>query len=184
VLLYLACIATSLGLFMPFVHIAAYAQDHGLSRGTGALLVSIIGLGSAAGRLFLGGVADRFGRRRAVAAAFLGMGAMLLWWLASTAFWSLATFALLFGLCYGAFVALIPALTSDYFGTRNAGAIIGVLYTSVALGSAIGPYLAGWGYDVQESYTLPILLGAAANLAAGICMLTIAEPARWRRERE
>lgn len=179
-LLYLACLTTSLGLFIPFGHLAAYAQDHGLSREAGAWLVSLVGLGSAVGRLGLGGVADRVGRRPSITAAFLGMALMLLWWLMATGFWALAVFAVVFGLCYGAFVALIPALTSDYFGGRNAGAIIGVLYTSVAFGALLGPYLAGWGYDLRESYTLPIAFGAGTNLAAVACMLLIADPARWR----
>ena len=50
----------------------------------------------------------------------------------------LAVFALLFGLCYGGLVALNPALAADYFGGRNAGGIIGVLYSGVAIGALLG----------------------------------------------
>jgi MFS family permease len=182
-LLYGACLATSLGLFIPFAHLAAYARDQGLSDVTGAWLVALIGAGSAAGRLGLGSVADRAGRRRSLAAAFAGMGLMLVWWLAATSFWSLAVFALLFGVGYGGFVALIPALTSDYFGGRNAGAIIGVLYTGPGIGALVGPYLAGLAYDVRESYVLPIALAALANLVAVACMALLTDPARWRAER-
>ena len=43
-------------------------------------------------------------------------------------------FAFAFGTFYGGFVALAPAVTVDYFGTRSAGATIGVIYSSVAIG--------------------------------------------------
>jgi len=64
---------------------------------------------------------------------------------------------------------VLPALVADYFGGRNVGGIIGVLYTSVAFGTLIGPSAAGLAFDLSRSYALPILAGVAANLiAAGI----------------
>lgn len=179
-LLYGATVATSLGLFIPFAHLAPYARDHGHSDVTGAVLVGLIGAGSAAGRLVLGGTADRVGRRRSLGAAFAGMALMLVWWLGATSVWALAAFAVLFGACYGGFVALLPALTSDYFGGRNAGAILGVLYTAAGIGALAGPYLAGRFYDLNHSYELPIAFSAAANLGAVACMVLLADPARWR----
>jgi MFS family permease len=182
-LLYAASLATSLGLFIPFAHLSAYAQDHGFSEGFGALLVGFIGVGSTAGRLVLGGSADRFGRRRSLVATFAGMGLALLAWLAATEGWSLAAFALAFGAAYGGFVALVPALTADYFGGRNMGGILGVLYTAAGIGALIGPVVAGAVYDARDSYTMPILLGAAMNGVAMLCVYLLPEPEHWRRDR-
>jgi MFS family permease len=178
-ILYLACLATTLGLFIPFAHIVPYATDHGLSEFTGAVVLGAIGAGSIGGRLVLGGSADRIGRRQALAGSFLLMAATLLWWLAAMQAWSLILFALLFGVGYGGFVALIPALASDYFGVRHTGALIGLLYTSAAAGSLIGPTLAGVAFDLRDSYALPILLSAAANLLAAGCMVIIGAPDRF-----
>lgn len=178
-LLYGACMATSLGLFIPFAHLAPYARDHGLSSGFGALLIGLIGVGSTVGRLVLGGSADRIGRRQALAGTFAAMGLALLGWLAAEDAWSLAIFALVFGAAYGGFVALVPALTTEYFGVRNAGGIIGVLYTGAAVGALLGPTLAGAIYDARDSYTLPIILGAAMNGVALICMVILPSPGRW-----
>jgi MFS transporter, OFA family, oxalate/formate antiporter len=91
---------------------------------------------------------------------------MQIWWLGAEQFWSLAVYALVFGTCYGGFVALIPALTIDYFGGRSAGGIIGILYTSVALGTLAGPPLAGLAFDLTRSYTVPIAAGALCALVA------------------
>lgn len=54
----------------------------------------------------------------------------------------------------------------DYFGGRSVGGIIGILYTSVAFGTLIGPSAAGFAFDISRSYTLPILAGVCANIVA------------------
>lgn len=176
VLLTVATVATSLGLFIPFAHLAPYARDHGLSDKTGAVLVGLIGVGSSAGRLGVGGLADRFGRRRSLVLAYVLMSATLLWWLVSERAPALAVFAVGFGIGYGGFVALLPALIADYFGGRSVGGIIGLVYTGAAVGALAGPSLAGVIFDLVESYTLPILLGVAANIGAVVCVLALAEP--------
>jgi hypothetical protein len=61
----------------------------------------------------------------------------------------------------------------DYFGGRNVSGIIGILYTSVAFGTLVGPSAAGFAYDVNHSYTLPILISAAANVVAALIVVTI-----------
>jgi len=177
-LLYAAGVATTLGLFIPFAHLVPYATDHGISERWGALILGMIGAGSIAGRLGMGGTADRIGRRQALAGSFLLMAAVQLWWLGATEVWSLIVFALVFGVAYGGFVALMPALISDFFGVRYAGAVIGLIYTAAAIGNLLGPTLAGLAFDLADSYTLPILLSALANLVAVGCMIAIGNPAR------
>jgi MFS transporter, OFA family, oxalate/formate antiporter len=104
---------------------------------------------------------------------FLGMALALAAWAVSAGFWALAGFSLVFGVFYGGYVAVLPALVMDYFGGRNVSGIIGILYTSVAFGTLIGPGAAGFAFDISHSYVLPILAGAGLNIiAAGImvCM--------------
>jgi MFS transporter, OFA family, oxalate/formate antiporter len=72
-------------------------------------MLSLFGVGSTAGRFLLGNLADRIGRRRSVVAMFAGMATMQLWWLVAVATWEIATFALLFGIFYGGYVALYGA---------------------------------------------------------------------------
>jgi MFS family permease len=167
--LYAACLACSFGLFVPFVHLVPYAVDHGVKASSAALLLGVIGIGSTAGRFFLGGLADRLGRQPALVMMFAGMALALVVWALSTAYWALAVFAFLYGVFYGGFVAIVPALVMDYFGGRNVSAIIGVLYTSVAFGTLVGPSAAGFAFDVSRSYVLPIVVAVCSNvIAAGI----------------
>jgi MFS family permease len=164
--LYAACLICSFGLFVPFVHLVPYAGDHGVAASSAVLLLGVIGIGSTAGRFFLGGLADRIGRQSTLLLLFIGMAIALAIWLISTNFWQLAGFAFVYGMIYGAWVAVLPAVVMDYFGGRNVSAIIGILYTSVAFGTLIGPSAAGFAFDLTSDYTLPILAGVVANIIA------------------
>jgi MFS family permease len=176
--LYAACLTCSFGLFVPFVHLIPYAIDHGARQSSAVLLLGAIGVGSTAGRFFLGGLADRWGRGHALVLMFAGMGASLLIWVCSTQWRSLCLFALLYGGFYGGFVAILPALVMDYFGGRHVSGIIGVLYTSVAFGTLVGPSAAGFAFDISHSYTMPILVGVVANIIAALIIRRISTSAR------
>ena len=69
---------------------------------------------------------------------------------------------------YGGWVAVLPAVVMDHFGGRNVSGIIGILYSSVAFGTLIGPSAAGFAFDLTGNYTLPILVSAAANIVAAV----------------
>jgi MFS transporter, OFA family, oxalate/formate antiporter len=164
--LYIACLICSFGLFVPFVHLVPYALDHGIPQSSAVLLLGVIGVGSTAGRFLLGGLADRMGRQLAVLIMFAGMAGALVIWVLSTGLWTLAGFAFIYGVFYGGFVAVLPALVMDYFGGRNVSGVIGALYTSVAFGTLIGPSAAGFVFDLSHSYMLPILASVGANVVA------------------
>ncbi len=110
---------------------------------------------------------------------FAGMAAALALWAVSDRLWSLAVFAFVYGVFYGGWVAVLPSVVMDYFGGRNVSGIIGVLYTSVAFGTLIGPSAAGFAFDLSHSYELPIIVSAATNvIAAAIVSLSSRSAAR------
>jgi MFS family permease len=173
-LLYASLTLSCIGLFVPMVHLGAYAQDLGYSEAQGVALISLIGLGSLLGRFTVGPFADRMGREASLAAMYAGLGIMLLVWWAASAWWLLAVFAVVFGICYGAYVALMPTIVMDLYGPRAVSGITGFLYTGAGLGTLFGPWLAGAAYDALGSYDLPILGGSlCAFLAAAIVVFMI-----------
>jgi MFS family permease len=169
-LLYASLVFTCIGLFVPMVHLGPYAQDAGYSQAQGVTLVSLIGVGSLLGRFTVGGLADRLGHHRALIAMYLGLGIMLIVWWLSTTLWVLAVFAVVFGICYGGYVALIPTLAMDLYGPRALSGIIGCLYTAAGLGTLIGPWFAGAAYDALGAYDVPILAGALFSFIAAACV--------------
>jgi MFS family permease len=176
--LYAACLICSFGVFVPFVHLVPYARDHGVAPSSAVLLLGVIGIGSTAGRFFLGGLADRMGREVSLLLMFAGMALALAIWVVSATIWSLAGFAFVYGVFYGGWVAVLPAVVMDYFGGRNVSGIIGILYTSVAFGTLIGPSAAGFAFDLSHSYAVPIIASAGANIVAALIVAATSKAGR------
>jgi MFS family permease len=172
-LLFASLILSCVGLFVPMVHLAPYAADAGYGEAQGVVLVSLIGLGSLLGRFGIGGFADRLGRLPSLAAMYAGLGVMFVLWWAAGAYWVLALFAVVFGVCYGAYVALLPTIVMDLYGPRSVSGIIGCLYTGCGVGVLLGPWLAGVAFDATGSYQIPMLVGAVCSLGAAACTLPL-----------
>jgi MFS family permease len=172
-LLYASLILICIGVFVPMVHLGPYAQDAGLSAAQGVTLVSLIGLGSLLGRFTIGGFADRFGRLASLAISYVGLGALLLVWMAASSYWLLALFAVVFGLFYGACVALLPTIVMDFYGARAVSGIIGFLYTGAGVGTLLGPWLAGVAYDALGAYDSSIFATAVLSFLAAVCVVPL-----------
>ncbi len=168
--LYLATALTTFGLFVPFVFIARYAEEQGISDVAAASLVGIIGGASVIGRLGLGALAGRLGTLRLYLASFITMAASHLLWLgASASFPVLAVYAAVLGLGYGGFIALSPAVVAEIFGLDGLGGVIGTLYTAAAIGSLAGPPVAGVLFDTFGS-TTAIVFALALSTGGAIVL--------------
>ncbi|MGY1915212.1 MFS transporter [Blastococcus sp. SYSU DS0973] len=171
--LYLASGLLSVALFVPFVHLPGYAVQQGADRVAAAALVGVIGAASIAGRLLLGLVAGRTGALRAFQGCFLTMGLSFALWGVGGGYGMLLAFAVVLGVGYGGFVAIGPAVVAERFGTTRLGGLLGVLYTSAGLGSALGAPLAGTAVDASGSYT-PVVAGCLVlGLAAYLTVLSV-----------
>ena len=175
--LYAGQLLLSVMLFVPFVHLPAYAQNHGTGEVAAASLVGLIGAASVIGRLALGGAANRIGVLRTYQACFVLMALSFLLWLGAPGYPRLALFAVLLGVGYGGFVALGPALVAELFGVQGLGGMLGVLYTSAALGSAVGPPAAGAIIQSTGSYLVVILGSLVVGALAAGCVLTVRDRA-------
>jgi MFS family permease len=74
-------------------------------------------------------------------------------------------------------------VTADYFGVRSISAVIGAGFTAASIAMFAGPILAGYAFDVMQSYWLPLSLSAGLALVAALAILLIEEPEAWRRMR-
>lgn len=166
--LYCSGLLSSFALFLAFVHIVPYAIKLGTAPVAAAGLISVVGIGSAAGRLGLGAAAERLG---AVRMFQLSVGILIasyaLWYLAP-GYPALAGFALVLGLGYGGWVALSPSVMADLFGAEGLGGSLGALYTSAGIGALLGPPFAGFLVDATNSYRPAILTALGLAIAAGV----------------
>lgn len=166
---YAGILLVSIAVVVPYGHLVASAVADGWNTHDALALLSVIGMGSIVGRVLVAAIADRFGRR----AVFLGSCAGIA---VATAAWALARgpalhgFALVFGLLYGGFVALLPAFVADMFGRRHAAGVMGLLYTGRALAGVIAPPLVAIAVAQGTGYALP-LAGIGLLAAAGVVLL-------------
>jgi len=135
--------------------------------------VSLIGGAAVAGRVVLGTVSDRMGRKvTAIICALLQAGAMM-WLLRANDLWMFYLFALVYGFAFGGMSPVMAALIGDTFGLGRIGAILGMLEVGFGIGAAIGSAVGGFIFDVSNSYFLAFLLGAAVMLVATLLIALI-----------
>jgi MFS family permease len=157
--LYFASAALIIALLVPYVYLAPYAREHGLSTLQAATLVALMGGSSLVGRLGPLSLGARLGTFRLYRASFLLVGLSMLFWLTSDGRYErLALFAVLYGIGYGGWIASSPTVVAGLYGAAGLGRLLGVLYTSGAMGGLLGPPLAGLLIDLTHSYTVVMLL--------------------------
>lgn len=176
-MMFVVFLLTWMAVFVPMVHLPAFAEDLGHSKVAAASVLSAVGVGGLIGRLSMGTASDRVGRRPALAAmmalqvvGFAGLAA-------SSGLLPLYLSAGVFGFSYGGGVVIFPALVGDYFGRASAGAIVGLIFAGAGGPAAAGPFLAGYLFDVTGSYRSSLLAGVAVNLAALALITRLRPPA-------
>lgn len=171
--LYISMLVMSQALFVPFVFLPSYARDNGIDSGPAAFLVGLIGGSSIVGRLALGALGGRLGVTRLYQICFAVMAATLcLWLVAGGSYAVLVVFALSFGVSYGGFIALAPAVAAEHFGTQGLGAVLGALYTAAGLGG-IGLFLAGELIDASGAYTGAIVASIVLSALSVVILLPL-----------
>lgn len=171
--LYLACLLSSVTIYIPFVYLPDFAQSLGLREVVAAGLVGIIGAASVAGRLSFGMIADRTGILTLFKGSMLVLALSYIVWPVARGYPMLLLFALVMGSAYGGLVSLTPAVVAELFGIEGLGAMLGALYTSSAISALAGPPLAGFVIDEGGSYSWAAALAAGAGLAAFAFLLQL-----------
>jgi MFS family permease len=164
-------------MFTILVHIAPHATDLEFSATTAANILAVAGGGGVIGMLVLGWAADRIGNRQVFILGFALMAAALFWLISATEAWALYLFAAVFGFAaMGCAVSESP-LVAELFGLRSHGLILGVINMGFCIGAALGPFLAGYIFDVTGSYSVAFLVCAAVSVA-GLILSAVLTPAK------
>ncbi len=153
-------------LYMVITHIVPRAQDLGLDPIQAAGIMSVLTAVSAISRFAGGVLADRMEKRKLVFILTTVMAASMVWLAAADQPWMLYPFAMIFGITFGSGDTSIIAVVTDVFGIAKVGTMMGILMISWGLGSACGPYLAGWVFDSTGSYKWAFLVAASGLLLA------------------
>lgn len=163
-LLSLTFLVGSTCLFGTFVHAVAILTDRGMGSQAAAAALSMAGMSMVAGRIATGYGLDRVHGPSVAILSFLvpaaGIAMLASGMTASIPFLGVV----LCGFGQGAQVGLQPYFASRYFGLKSLGSISGAMFSLFLIGTGLGPYISGTGFDLWHSYT-PALAGYAAALA-------------------
>lgn len=159
----LALAVTTLGLctMTIVVHQTRMLVDIGYGLPVASLIFGMLGVARAVGGLIWGPLSDRIGRSTCVliicAISLVGLG--MLWSMSIVPVESvtlrialLSGYMLTFGIGFNGMSPVYASAVSDRFAGRNLGTILGLLDLGFGLGSALGPWWAGWMFDRYGSY--------------------------------
>jgi MFS family permease len=163
---------TGLVFMMVTVHSVPFARDQGVPLEQASFLLTAYGIGSAAGRLLSGVIADRFGTSptmyACVSVQALALGALVL----GPPAWGLAVALVAFGVgAAGADMATVKVVP-EVFGLAALASVMSVLSLGWRSGAALGPAGAGFLYDLTRSYTIPFTAGLGI-LALSACLFRL-----------
>ena len=161
------------------VHIVPHATDLKISAINAANILAAIGGVSVIGRFLLGSAGDRIGNRQVFIIGFALMAASLLWLVSATEVWALFLFAAVFGFAIGGCVTSPPTLVAKLFGLNSHGLILGFTSLGFCLGGAAGPFVAGYIFDMTNSYQNFFVICAAVSVI-GLILTVLLTPPKTR----
>jgi MFS transporter, OFA family, oxalate/formate antiporter len=147
--------------------------------------VAAAGLGTMAllnglGRLVHGSISDKIGRKNTVILCFAEylVAFMLLLPNADT-FTKWLVGICIVGFSYGGYLAVMPSITADYFGTKSLGANYGYLFTAWGIAGVCGPFMIDAVKTATGSFTMAMYYISAACVA-GIVLVFISKKPEFK----
>lgn len=139
--------------------------------------VMVLALFNSSGRPVFGRLADAWTPRRAlpIMCAIL-LGSMALLAVARDAWTAMAGIALT-GIVFGGFLAVMPALSTLYFGQVHSGANYGMLFTAFGAGNVVALFAGGWIRQSQGAFLPAFYIGMVLS-AVGLLFSIAVRPPR------
>ncbi len=156
---------TATGFYFVLVHLVPYATDMGIPATSSALILTVISGGTLAAQIFIWFLVRNIGSRFTII-IMLGLQALAMFLLMEiNSFHLLLVLGIVFGFGFGGSNTMRLSMIPEVFGTKSGGEILGLISMAWAVGGVVGPILAGYIFDLSQSYS-------AAFLTTGL-LLTI-----------
>ena len=172
-LLYLMMFIMGVGGLMVTANLAKLAETFKITAAALLFAASMNPIANGASRLFWGWVSDHIGRERSMVVAFLIQAAALMS-VPLLAPGSDTSFIVCLAMVYfswGEIYVLFPSLAADFFGSRNASANYGFLYSTKGVAAIVGGGLAAMLFELTGSWSLVFYGGAV--LAFGAALMAV-----------
>jgi predicted MFS family arabinose efflux permease len=163
--------------FFVTTHVAAFAQDRGLGILAAGNLLALMGLTGLAGVIASGFASDRLGPIWPTAAAFAARIVVFGWIAVDQSPVSIAVFALVFGATFLVTAPLTVVFVRESFGTKNLGALAGLITMVHQIFGGLGAYGGAAIFDATGTYDAAFLVMLASAVVALVLTLLLARPA-------
>ena len=163
VFLWLIFLLSATAGLMLIAHMASIAETQAGWK-AGFMLVVVLSIFNALGRILIGFLSDKIGRKSSLVLVFVIQAANMFIFSKYQSIPSLITGAAIAGLAYGSLFSLMPSVTADHFGVKNLGVNYGLVFSGWGIAAVIGPILGGYAVLMSGKYT-------TSYVAAGILLL-------------
>jgi OFA family oxalate/formate antiporter-like MFS transporter len=168
--------ACSTGLMIiPFAKVLGL--QGGLTDAVATSAVMVIAAANSGGRLFWGAMSDKLGRTKTILMLLLIAGTCMLF-LAAAKEYTILGLIFVIALSYGGYLGVFPALVADYFGTKAAGMIYGLLLLFFGVAAVGAPLLAGKIRDATGGFVASFMTTAILSFVAAVLVFMLKPPAK------
>ena len=135
--------------------------------------LSLVLIGSLAGRLLMGWLADRIAKKRVMILIYVIVAAAIPPLFYAPTPGTLKVFAFLFGIGLGGDYMIIPLMAAEIYGVAILGRVLGIVLTADSVAESLVPMLVAGLRDSTGSYGpgFLVLVGLAAIGAAAVSLL-------------
>mgnify|MGYP003586558148 CR=1 FL=1 len=145
----------------------------GLSPREASVIVGFLALANTFGRVFWGGISDKFGRFPILAVIFVVLGLSLTAMSQASTYIPVVAAMLTIGMCYGGFMGMMASVTADAFGPKHLGVNFGIMFLTIGIASIIGPRMAAViAQNNHGDYTQAFII-AAAFAVVGVILTSV-----------
>lgn len=142
----------------------------------GFVLVIILSIFNAIGRVSGGFLSDKVGRTNAMLIVFLIQMVNMFAFSYYLSIPSLIVGSAVAGLAYGALFSLFPATTADFYGIKNLGVNYGLVFTGWGIAGIVGPVLGGMVADATGTYTISYVVAGVMLLLGAVMVKLVKVP--------
>ena len=154
--------------FFVTTHVVAFAQDRGLDAYVAGNLLAAMGVVGLIGVIISGAWGDKSGPIAPTIATVAARVAVFGLVAVDQSQLSVLIFAMVFGVSFLATAPLTVLFVRDSFGTRNLGAIGGLIVMIHHMCGGLGAYIGAVVFDGTGSYDVVFIVMCVASLAAAL----------------
>jgi MFS family permease len=147
------------GYYFMVTHIVAYATDIGTATTSAALIMTFMGGANILGKLSVSFITTKIGSRLTLFSLLALQAIALFLLMQASDSWMFFVLGSIFGFGFGACAPVRTSMIPEFFGMQSVGTIIGLVNAAWATGGMAGPVLAGYVFDLSQSYDAAFLIG-------------------------